>query len=480
MFRCYWMVLVLCFATTAAAQSNPEHDKLRAEARAAYDKGEFDKAKELIARVLGQNPKDHAALYLRASSRVELGALKRDLKEIRDGIEDARESLKIGGGSEVNYYLPYLYGMISLANIEDKKEHANVALDVAKTVLARTSLTPEQRANILYQRASAHMYLKDLNAAVEDYQEAIKAFPGHMGSYMGLSQCYIIQGAFDKALATFTAAIDNFPENHLVYNNRGLFLQQQGKPQDALKDFNKAIEIDKNFSTAYANRGFTNQGLGNYSAAETDFTKALSLEPGNPLFYSLRGTCRLSMGNTAGAIEDYTQSISINSQNPAGAQNPVAQADLGFAKFFSKDYEGAYAAFEQSTKIDPITMRYLNPWKVWTLVLAGKPDAVDEIAAASINKAEKERDWIDEQVLFLNGKVSEKDLVEFVSKNTDEKFEKLKNAQLCEAYYFIAERRFAANDKTAATAFYTHVLKTKETQLSAYRGAQFALQSFGK
>ncbi len=61
--------------------------------------------------------------------------MKHDLKELRDGIEDARESLKIGGGSEVNYYLPYLYGMVSLANIEDKKEHANVALEVAKTSL---------------------------------------------------------------------------------------------------------------------------------------------------------------------------------------------------------------------------------------------------------------------------------------------------------------------------------------------------------
>ena len=474
MFRRYWMVLVLCVAATASAQSNPEHDKLKAEARASYDKGDFDKTKELVARVLAQNPKDHAALYLRSSAKVELGALRHDLKELREGIEDARESLKLGGGSEVNYYLPYLYGMISLANIEDKKEHANVSLDVAKTVLARTNLTPEQRANILYQRASAHLFLKDLNAAAEDYQEAIKAFPTHMGSYMGLAQCYIIMGQFDKALATFTAAVEKFPDNHLVFNNRGLFLQQQGKPQEALKDFNKAIDLDKNFATAYTNRGFTNQGLGSYSAAEADFTKALAIDSGNPLFYSLRGTCRLSMGNTAGAVEDYSQAIRIN------PQNPVAQADLGFAKFFSKDYDGAFAAFETSTQMDSTNMRYLSPWKVWALVLGGKPDAVEEVASISVNKAEKDRDWIDEQVLFLNGKVSEKDLVEYVNKTTDEKLDKLKNAQLCEAYYFIAERRTLANDKQAAAAFYQYVLKTKETQLSAFRGAQFALQSFGK
>ena len=129
------------------------------------------------------------------------------------------------------------------------------------------------------------------------------------------------------------------------------------------------------------------------------------------------------------------------------------------------------------TQIDGNMMRYLSPWKVWSLVLSGKPDAIEEIAAASKNKPEKDRDWIDQQVLFLKGDIAEKALVEFVQKTTDPK---LKNAQLCEAYFFIAERRAQANDKTNAAAFYAQVIATKESQLSAYRGAQFALQSFGK
>ena len=470
MFGRFWFVLVLCCGTIAAAQSNPEHEKMRNEAKVAYEKGDFAQAEELTNKVLEQNPKDHAALYLRASSRVELGIMKRDVKEIRAGIEDSRDSLKIGGGGEINYYLPYLLGMISLAHIEDKKEHANVALDVSKTVLARQNLTPEQRANVLYQRAAAYLYLKDVNAAIEDYQAAIKSFPGHVGSYMGLAQAYIVTGQLDKALATFNSAVETL-NSHLAYNNRGLFQQQQGRPQEALNDFNKAIELDPSFATAYTNRGFTYQGMGNLTAAEADFTKAISLEPGNALFSSLRGTCRLSQGNIPGAIEDYTQAIRIY------PQNPVAHADLGFAKYFSRDFEGAYAAFDQATQIDPNQMRYLDPWKVWSLVLAGKTDAIESIASVSQNKAEKDRDWIDEQVLFLNGKISEQDLVDFVAKTSDAK---LKNAQLCEAYYFIAERRFQANDKEKATLFYQHVLKTKETQLSAYRGAQFALKSFGK
>ena len=122
-------------------------------------------------------------------------------------------------------------------------------------------------------------------------------------------------------------------------------------------------------------------------------------------------------------------------------------------------------------------MRYLSPWLLWSLVLSDKPDAVIQIAKESADKTEKERDWIDALVLFLGGKLSEQQLVSFVSKASDPK---MKNAQLCEAYFFIAERRSQANDKSNATAFYKQVIQTKATQLSAYRGAQYVLQSFGK
>ena len=252
MFRRYWIVLVLCWGSIAVAQPNPEHDKMKADAEAAYQQADFAKCKELTSKVLAQNPKDHVAMYLRASSRVELGVFKRDIAELREGIQDARESLKIGGSSEVNYYLPYLYGMIALANMEDKKEHALVAVDVAtKNVLNRANLNPEQKANVLYQRAAAYIHLKDLNSAIADYEAAIKSYPAHLGSHVGLAETYNVSGQPDKAVAAFTAAIETFPNNHLVYNNRGLFYQQQGKPQEAVNDFNKALEIDKNFAVAY-------------------------------------------------------------------------------------------------------------------------------------------------------------------------------------------------------------------------------------
>ena len=462
------LLVVFAFAGIAAAQDS-EADKLKKDAEAAYQTGDFAKCLELTTRVLGQNPKDHLALYLRASAHVELGVVRRDGKELRLGIEDARESLRAGGSNEINYYLPYMYGMTSLANLEGRKEHADVVLQVGQSVLTRTTLTPEQRANVLYQRAAAYVHLRNLDAATQDYQAAIKSFPGHLGSHVGLAESYVVAGQPDKALVSFSAAVEMFPNNPLVYNNRGLFLQQQSRLKEAVTDFNRALQIDPKYAVAYANRGFTHQADRNLPLAESDYSEAIKLDPKHPLFYSLRGTCRLSQMKIDGAVEDYNQAIRLDPQNPA------AQADLGFAKYFARDYPGALAAFDQSVAMSS-AMRYLNPWRAWVLVMQGKLDSLAPIVDPSSKRPEAERDWIDQLVLFLNGKISEQDLVKAVDKAADAK---LKNAQLCEAYYFIAERRFQAGDKANATAFYQQVLKTNAVDLSAFRGAQFAVRAAG-
>ena len=123
--------LLVVFAIVGATfAQDPEADKLKKDAEAAYQSADFAKCLELTTRVLSQNPKDHLALYLRASAHVELGVVRRDGKELRLGIEDARESLRAGGSNEINYYLPYMYGMTSLANLEGRKEHADVVVQV--------------------------------------------------------------------------------------------------------------------------------------------------------------------------------------------------------------------------------------------------------------------------------------------------------------------------------------------------------------
>jgi lipoprotein NlpI len=449
--------------------SNPEQDRLKREAEDAYQASDFPRCIDLTGRVLAQNPRDHVALYLRASARVELGSAKRDLKEVRAGIEDAREAMRHGGTDQINYYLPYFYGMTALAQLENRKEHANVVIQFAGSLLSRPTLKPEEKANILYQRATAYVFDQNFEAAARDFESAAALAPTHLGARLGLADTYLQMKRPDKAEAAYTAAVQSAPNNPLVYNNRGMFFQQQGKLQNAIADFTRAVEIEPKFTVAYTNRGFAALAEGNPLAAEADFTASLKVDPSQPLVYSLRGTSRLSQGNPQGAIEDYGQVLRIDSRNP------IAHADLGFAKYFAGDYAGAIAAFDQAVTLDA-NLRYLNPWRYWAMAKSGQAQSATTKFASALNVAADKRDWVDALLSFIAGRISDQDLLKAV----EQKDEPLRQAQLCEAYYFMAEKQAQANDAAAANQLYQQTLDTRQAHLSAYRGAQFALKSFPK
>lgn len=452
----------------AAGSANPAHERLKFDAESAYQNGEFAKAIDLTGRVLAENPKDHVALYLRASARVELGQMQGNAKEVRTGVEDAREAMRNGGTDQVNYYLPYFYGMTALAQLENRPEHAQVVVDFSKQLLQRQGIKPEDAANLYYQRATAEIMLQKLEDAIVDYNAAIEKTPGHVGARLGMADAYVRLNQPEKAEATFTAAVQAVPNNPLVYNNRGMFFQNQGKPQQAIADFTRAIELDPSYTVAYTNRGFAAMSEGNAQAAEADFTASLKVDPAQPLVYSLRGTARLSRGDPQAAILDYSEAVRLN------PQNPIARADLGFAKYFAGDYAGAVTDLDAAVQASE-NLRYLNPWRYWASVKAGQPVAASAAKLGDlVSKPAEQRDWVDQLSLFLSGGLTEQQLMNAA----EPKDPTLRAAQLCEAYYFEAEKRAAAGDTANATTLYQQALATKQAHLSAYRGAQYALKNF--
>src|SRR5689334_6829312 len=90
-------LLFTVFMSIAGLAIAQDIETQKKEAETAYQSGDFQKCIDLTTKVLSTNPKDHVALYLRASAHVELGVVRRDGKELRAGIEDARESLRSGG-----------------------------------------------------------------------------------------------------------------------------------------------------------------------------------------------------------------------------------------------------------------------------------------------------------------------------------------------------------------------------------------------
>jgi tetratricopeptide (TPR) repeat protein len=453
------------FPQRGPGQSNPELNQKMIDADKARQAGEFQRAIDLTDEILRQSPHESIAFYLRASARVELGVRQGDSKLIRDGVADSREAIRYDTKHIAMYYLPYLHGMKNLAVLENRKEHAETAATIATQILGVAGVSNDDRANLLFQRAQAQGWLGKTDQAIADFEEALRLVPTHFGARAALADMLAAAGKSDQATAAYNKLVESFPESPLSYNNRGMFLQRQGKYDDAITDFTRAVERDPNYFYSYTNRGFTLLQMDNPAAAQPDFSQSLKLNPQQAFVYNLRGLSRLALGDLPGAIQDQRTAVEMS------PKDPMARGDLGFLLSFSEDFAAALQEIDGAQAIDP-QFRHLNPWKIVALKRLGKTDQLKDQFNDSLKKDPKQRDWVDHLTAYLLGGENETQLLAAAG---DAK-EPLKNDETCEADYFIAVTKAGEGKPAEAQEAFQRAVATKSRQLSAFRGAQFALK----
>lgn len=461
------LAVLVALSANAFADPDPAHEAQRQAATKAYDVGNWQQVITTTTPIIEANEKDNIALHLRGSARIELAIVTRDAAMIREGITDARTAISVASQPEFNYYLPYLYGMTNLTRIEDQSSHAQVAVSIADQLLPQPGITAEQKSNVLYQRALAKSAMKQTDAAVADFNAALAANPQHIASYMAMAELYAEVKRNDEAIQTYSAAIKAFPEEPLVYNNLGMLYQNLKRYNEAVRAFSAALQKNPKYDIALTNRGYTWLQGGKPAEAERDFAAALQLNPNQPAVQSLLGTSRLVQGKWQDAARDFDLIIQKTPEDIA------AHVDAGFARYFGKDYAGAIQEFNKVIQMDS-TARFINPWRVWTLIRSGRKAEATGIAQSSRSRKENERDWIDWVILFNMGDITAEEL----AKRVDTSNKDTQIAQMCEARYFIAEQQLAQGKNQEAAANYEQALRTNKRELSAWRGASYALRRF--
>ena len=449
--------------TGSAAAPNPAADAVaRAERR--YLAGDFDGVVREADVALRQSDKNHQALYFRGSAKVELGLLRGDVEMVRGGIADAREAISLAGRTNSKYYLPYLYGMTNLSMLEGRPDHAEVAESTADTVVSRTELDADTKANLLYQRGLAKTYLEDVDGAVADFSAAVRTLPSHLGAAAAKANALSRAGRTDEARAAFDELIAGFPENPLVYNNRGMFELAAGEAGAAVDDFSRALELNPNYHFALTNRGKAALDAGDTTAAIADFDRSLTVAPDQAGVYGFRGNAKLYAGDLDGAAAD--QAVAVR-KNPT---NPIAHSDLGFVRFFQGRYADALRHFDAALRLAP-TFRHLHPWRLEALRETGGNPESDPGITLALDNGGNGVDWVVRVLQFQLGRLTGEELLGKI----DDASEQAASAQRCEAHYFIGRSREAAGDADGAREAYRLAVETGRKNLSAFRGAKIAL-----
>lgn len=163
---------------------------------------------------------------------------------------------------------------------------------------------------------------------------------------------YSETGKLDKAIADYTAAIQQRPATVVAYNNRALCYLQKGMLEEALRDQTKILQLDKRTSIYYNNRGLTYAKQQKFDEAIADYTKALQLNPQNHLYYYNRGNALFSKEEYSEALKDYRAALDLH---PRYADAYYYRA-LCFSE--SEDYERALEEVGQAIRLKPQERKY--------------------------------------------------------------------------------------------------------------------------
>ncbi|KAK2962280.1 putative Serine/threonine-protein phosphatase 2A activator [Blattamonas nauphoetae] len=150
----------------------------------------------------------------------------------------------------------------------------------------------ERRIDAFTLKASEYSMQGDNLSASRVIIDAIKAKPESVQLRCKRASYLRLAGELDKAETEMKNLLNQLGSDTqadlvkhqlaLIVNHRGVQLLQQGQPNKAISTFTEALEWDPTLSVILLNRGDAHKSKAEYAAAMTDFLAALKLKPGDP------------------------------------------------------------------------------------------------------------------------------------------------------------------------------------------------------
>lgn len=210
----------------------------------------------------------------------------------------------------------------------------------------------EVRKNDAYQAGFYNLgiaYYKEgeQDKAIESYSKAIDIDPKYTDAYFSRGLAYDNADNLEKAITDYSSAIEFNPKYTGAYVSRGVVYGKSGQLDKSIADFSAAIGIDPEYRDAYTNRGVASLNLGQWDNAIADCTKAIEIDPQSGVAYENRGVAFLNQKQADKAIADFTSAINID------PKYIKAYNDRGFTYNLIGQYDKAVEDYSKVIEIDP-------------------------------------------------------------------------------------------------------------------------------
>jgi tetratricopeptide (TPR) repeat protein len=192
-----------------------------------------------------------------------------------------------------------------------------------------------------------HRVKKDLDAALADYNDAVRVAPGAPHVYNNRGNIRMAKRDYDGAIEDYGEAIRLSPGYGLAFSNRGNAKAAKKQFARAIEDYDRALAVEAPYAGVLVNRGASRFALKEYDRALADYDEAIRLDPKYVAAYTGRGEVRLEKKDYERALADYDEAIKLD------PKSAVRYNARGHARSVMKEYARAVADYDEAIKLDP-------------------------------------------------------------------------------------------------------------------------------
>jgi len=202
------------------------------------------------------------------------------------------------------------------------------------------------KASTYLQKGIAMNILGDKEAAIENFNLAIKDSPDYYQAYK--AKGLVLNSLEDKknALDCFNKATKINPDYVDAYHCQGSILSELGQYWEAIKCCNKIIKINPNDAVAYNNKGWYLSKLGDHESALECINHSLEINSNSAHTHHSKGFALSALGMQKEAIESFNKALGID------AKLVEAYSDKGKSCLLLKNYSLAIECFDKALAIN--------------------------------------------------------------------------------------------------------------------------------
>ena len=182
--------------------------------------------------------------------------------------------------------------------------------------------------------------------AVHAAQEALRLAPTTADAHFALGNVKYATGHFDQAVAELQRGLQLAPNSDEGYRRLGSVYLAQGRKEEARQAYEKAIQLSPYHPDDYQMLGEADLSLGENDKALATFKKLADLDPVNAVSYEDIGLVYFRQGQWSRSIPLFQKALALSPYDQT-------YSNLGVAYFYLKQYGDAVKMFEKAVELNP-------------------------------------------------------------------------------------------------------------------------------